>query len=340
MQAAFALAPALPRRAADSLARATSSLEFAFPSRRRRAVESNLDWIARSGTTLQAIPTAPNIVLNPSLSPDQRTLAYFNRSDIWLLDLQTATARKFTFDPALDFSGIWSPDNKRIVFSSNRSGMFDLFVKNADGSGGDELLLTTKEDKIPTDWSRDGSFVLYRSLGEKTSFDIWALSVADRRPFPVLVTGHEERDAQFSPNGKWVAYQSNESGRYEIWIRPFPAPGRSVKPDERWQISVGGGTQVRWARDGSEVFYLAPDGYLMAAAIRVDADERAVSAGPPKSLFMHGAPVFGGGTALPGYVPARDSQRFLVTTVAPTATAVPITVLLNWQPPQASGSAK
>jgi hypothetical protein len=127
---------------------------------------------------------------------------------------------------------------------------------------------------------------LFRSLNPRTTFDIWALSIPDRKPFPIARTPFEERDAQCSPDGKWIAYQSNESGRFEVWVRPFPAPGTDVKPDERWQFTTGGTTQVRWA--GREIFYVAPDGHLMAMPETVEPGGRAVSHLAPVSLFEVG----------------------------------------------------
>ena len=162
------------------------------------------------------------------------------------------------------------------------------------------MLLASPEQKAPTDWSADGKFLLYRSLDPRTSFDIWALSMADGKPFPVLRTDHEERDAQFSPDGKWIAYQSNESDHSEIWVRPFPLPGAVVKADERWLVSRGGGTAVRWARDGTEIFYTALDGRLMSVPVHAGRDGRSVTLGPPVALFTSPAPLaFSGGTALP-----------------------------------------
>ena len=169
-------------------------------------------------------------------------------------------------------------------------------------------VLATREDKLPTDWSADGRFLLYRSLDPKTSFDIWALSMTDRKPFPVVKTDHEERDAQFSPDGKWIAYQSNETGQFEIWVSPFPFPGTPVKADERQQFSIGGGTQVRWARDGNEIFYTTLDGRLMAVPVRVEPDGRAVY-GATVEIAGAGAPrILGGGTALPSYMVSPDGS--------------------------------
>ena len=288
-----------------------------------------LTWFDRAGNEIKKFPDGPRFMLNPSLSPDERRMAIFSEnSDIWLFDLQAGNLSRFTFDPAQDFSGIWSPDGNRIAFCSNRTGVFDLYQKNVNGAGGDVLLLATPEQKAPTDWSADGKFLLYRSLNPKTSFDIWALSMADGKPYPVLETDHEERDAQFSPDGKWIAYQSNESGRFEIYVRPFPLPGAVVKADEKWQVSAGG-TAVRWARDGTEIFYTALDGRLMSVPVHLERDGRP---GPPVALFASPAPLaLRGGTALPWYMVSRDGKRFLTTTAPAPITTDPITVLLNWK---------
>ena len=258
-------------------------------------------------------------------------MAYFGGNDIWVFNLLTGTNPRLTLDPALDFAAVWSPDNTRIAFGSNRSGVFNLYQKDVSGAGGDELLLDTTEDKLPTDWSANGEFLLYRSLDPKTSFDIWALSMTDRKHFSVVKTDHDERDAQFSPDGRWIAYQSNETGRFEVWLRPFPLPGTTVKADERWQFSTGGGTQVRWARDSNEIFYTALDGRLMA--VRVEPGGRAVSPGPVELTGASALRIFGGGSALPSYMVSPDGKRFLMTIAPQPMSDVPISVLLNWSPP-------
>ena len=298
------------------------------------ALKFGLRWLDRVGKETR-LANAPTFILNPSLSPDQRRMAYFKGGDIWVFDLEAGRDSRLTLDPLLDFSVVWSPDSTQIAFGSDRSGVFDLYRKNVSGAGGDEQLLATREDKVPTDWSADGRFLLYRSLDPKTSFDIWALSMTDRKPFPVVKTDHEERDAQFSPDGKWIAYQSNETGQFEIWVSPFPFPGTPVKADERQQFSIGGGTQVRWARDGNEIFYTTLDGRLMAVRVRVEPDGRAVSWGPTVEIAGAGAPrILGGGTALPSYMVSPDGKRLLMTVAPQPLSTVPISVLLNWNPPK------
>jgi eukaryotic-like serine/threonine-protein kinase len=292
-------------------------------------VRTDLKWVDRFGNVLERINSS-GIVMNAALSPDGRRIAWFSAADIWLYDLTSRISSRFTFDPASDFAAIWSPDGRRIAFGSNRSGVFDLYVKNATGEGTEELLLSTAEHKLPTDWSADGKFVLFRN--PKTTFDVWAVSVADRKPFPIARTPFEERDGQFSPDGKWIAYQSNESGRFEIWVRPFPALGSDVKPDERWQLTTSGATQVRWGHDGNAIFYVGADGRLMAMPVSVDPGGRAISHGAPVSLFQVGVPPYGGGTALPWYAISRDSQRFLTTTFPQSLSSNPIRLLLNWHP--------
>ena len=270
------------------------------------------------------------IVLNPSLSPDGRQVAIFKESQIWLLDLETRNQHPLTNDRNLNFAGVWSPDGRHFAYASLRAGIWDLFLRDATGAGSEDVLLATPETKMPTDWSKNG-YLLYRSLSARDSFDIWAISMTDRKPFPVVRTPAEERDGQFSPpDGKWVAYQSNRTGRYEIWVSPFPLPGTEVKEDSGFQFTFDGGVQARWGLDGKELFYMALDGRLMSVPVTVQPGGAALSPGSPRPLFQTGA--ITRGSAGPAYIVLRDG--FLTTFAMLSSTTSPITVLLDWRIPR------
>ena len=285
-------------------------------------------WFDRSGKEVGKAgdPVAANEL---SISPDGRRVALpqliNNDFDIWLLDLGRGVFSRFTFDAAVDVSATWSPDGRRIAWRSNRKGVYDIYEKPAIGPGSEELLLATAQDKNPTDWSPDGRFLLYHNPDPKTGNDIWALPLdGDRKPFPVVRTNFEEQDGQFSPDGQWIAYVSNESGRFEIYLQPFPGPGGQA------QVSTNGGAQVRWRRDGKELFYIALDGRLMAVPIRLAFNTQTIEAGSPIPLF---ATRVGGALSIPfrqQYDISPDGQRFLMNTVTEEA-AAPITVILNWK---------
>ena len=213
-----------------------------------------------------------------------------------------------------------------MVFARVRSdGIRDLYQKDARGLGPEELLaLPPSTSRARSDWSPDGRYLLYRNQDPVTQHDIWALPIdGDRKPFPVVHTAFSERDAQFSPDGKWIAYQSDESGHFEIYLQPFPGPGPKV------QVSTDGGAQARWRRDGSELFYVTLAGELTAVPIQL-ASNREPVVGDPAVLF----PVRFRQTVdnLDGaqYVVSSDGQRFLMYTVLDEA-ASPITVILNWR---------
>src|SRR5207245_8330973 len=173
-------------------------------------------------------------------------------TDVWLIDAARGVPTRLTFDAAIDERPVWSPDGSRVVFMSNRKGSFNLYWKLSSGAGADELLLESDQNKAPLDWSSDGRFLLFRSAGPNTlDTDLWVLPVSgDKKPFPFLKTPFEERDGQFSPDGKWIAYRSNESSPFEIYVQPFPGPGR------KFQISPNDGAQPRWTKDSNAHFYV------------------------------------------------------------------------------------
>jgi Tol biopolymer transport system component len=289
-----------------------------------------LIWFDRSGKELERVPGSNWASgINVALSPDGRTVAYDQllggTTDIWLFDLARQVSTRFTSDPEFEVYPVWSPDGKRIAYMSTRKSAagttFDTYVRLVSGAGSGDLLVGGDQGaRIPTDWSPDG-FVLYTDAK-----GISAVSTgSDRKRFPVVETALEANSAQFSPDGKWVAYQSLESGqRPEVFVQRFPGPGAKS------QISAAGGVQVRWRRDGRELFYLAPDNRLMAVSMRLDSERNIVEAGTPVPLFA--APLSGNpqGVGSRQYMVSADGQRFLLD--APSEVTRPITVVLNWKP--------
>jgi Tol biopolymer transport system component len=290
-----------------------------------------LVWFDRRGRELGRIgePEARGPA-NGSISPDGRRLAVQRstdgNTDIWLVDLGRQTSMRFTSAPPPDIAPVWSPDGGRIAYASIDGGVFEVFEKPV--SGPDARRLTTTGDmKQVTDWSRDGRHLLYRRVttAPAVDLDIWAMPLdGDRRPFPVVRTPFEERDAQFSPDGTWIAYQSNESGQYEIYAQPFGQSG------DRVRISARGGVQARWRADGRELFYLTHDGELTAVPVTLAADRRSLTPGAPMPLFTARVGSVQG-IALPSYAVSADGERFLFDTLVEQP-APPISVILNWAP--------
>jgi serine/threonine protein kinase/Tol biopolymer transport system component len=283
-----------------------------------------LTWFDRTGKILGTIdqPGAYNSV---TLSPDGARVASSRidstgNEDIWVDEFARGTSTRLTFDPAPDYMPVWSPDGTRIVWSSARDGRANLYQKASNGTGSDEALLKSSEGKVVNDWSFDGRFLLFM---RDTDLFVLPLGGCDRQMRPYVNTNVSETQGRFSPDGKFVAYTSNATGRPEIYVQTFPTAANG-----KWKVSQGGGTQPRWRRDGRELFYIAGDSQLMAVSASTSPS---FVAGTPKALFA--APVFGAGatTVVARYDVASDGQRFLINaTMADNATA-PITVVLNWQ---------
>ncbi len=286
---------------------------------------TRLTWVDRTGKSLGAI-TEPSGYYEPSLSIDGKKVLFGRDEggpDIFLLDLSRGSTTRLTFDPASDVSSVFSPDGSQVVFASNRSGIGDFYRKASSGAGADELILKGKGLAFPDSWSRDGKYLIYEMIGSvKTKTDLWVLPmVGEPTPFPYLESEFIESHAQFSPDGRWVAYTSDESGRAEVYVQSFPISGG------KWQISTTGGDQPQWRGDGKELFYIAQDRNLMAVTIGGDAT---LDAGRPTVLFQTTVPITGISDDRNNYVPTQDGQRFLMNNLADIANSQPMTLVLNW----------
>jgi Tol biopolymer transport system component len=235
---------------------------------------------------------------------------------IWLVDLERGTPTRLA-DGVLP---VWGPRGSDIVFTSRRvGGSSDLVHRSIVGASTDEsLLLRTPHMKIGGNWTDDSTYIIYTGSDPRTKLDLWTLAVADRKPTLFLQTPFNEMHAQVSPDGRWVAYASDESGTWEVYVQTFPVPGA------KRTISVGGGAEPQWRRDGRELFYLAPDGTMMA--VPVSSRDDIFDAGRPVPLFQARIPadII---TFRNHYAPSRDGQRFLIDTADDNE---PINVVVNW----------
>ena len=284
---------------------------------------SQLVWFDRNGKQLGVLGD-PAYYRDADLSPDGKKVAVdirdtqLDRQDIWLYDVARGLKTRFTLDSAPGGSPLWSPDGSWIIYCSNRKGPFDLYQRAANGAGSEDVLLESDLTKFPTSWSRDGRFVLYYTYSDpKTKADLWVLPMfGERKPFPFLQTEALEARGQFSPDGRWIAYVSLESGHSEVYVTPFPGPGG------KQQVSIAGGVEPRWRGDGKELFYLAADDKLMAAEVNIKGP--AIEIGAARPLFeTH--------PAQQGRVNVTaDGQRFLVNTLVEEKGSSPLTLVVNW----------
>jgi dipeptidyl aminopeptidase/acylaminoacyl peptidase len=284
---------------------------------------SQLIWYDRSGT--RGSPLGPvGDYRNPELSPDGKLVAFERgaraTSDIWIMDVTKGRASRLTTAPGAKMFPVWSPDGNSIVFFSGRDPTAQLY-RRAVGEVGRDVALTTDAHDPPSDWSRDGRYLVFGPRG-----DLWAYTMTEHAP-PIRLTETPaiERHARVSPDGRWIAYSSNESGgRYDVYLQSFPQPGL------KQIVSTAGGVYPRWSRDGKELLYVAPNTALMSASIAASATTAVV--GTPVQLFLADGLPFGGDAGPTGFRANYDvaADGRLLINDAGGSYQRPITVILNW----------
>ena len=262
-------------------------------------------------------------------------------ADIWLHDLKRGTESRITTDSSSNVTPFWSAKGDRIVFASNRSGVYNLYWKTANSDQPEQLLLPNMVTDVPTQWTHDGRFIVYFELTPNSKRDIWVLpasaSAADRKPFAFLQSEFDELFGQLSPDERWMAFTSDRSGRREVYVRQFPSG------DSEWPLSTAGGQAPRWKGDGKELYYQAADGKMMAVAIKKSSSGARPAFEPavPVALFdshmiseasAAGSQNLNSTSVQFEYAVTADGKRFLINTisVAATASAQPLTVVTNW----------
>jgi Tol biopolymer transport system component len=284
-----------------------------------------LTWFDGQGKAVGTVGE-PGFLQGPAVSPDGKTVVVARRDpqyglfDLWLQDLVRGTASRFTFHPLTGAAQVWSPDGGQIAFYSNHEGFPGIYQKAVSGVGREEVLDKDARVKLPRDWSRDGRYLIEEVLDPKTRRDVWVLPLfGDRKPFPYLQTEFNETNPRLSPDGRWLAYTSDETKRNEVYVESFPtATGK-------WQVSTKGGGQPVWSRDGKELFFLARDGNMTAVAVSSGAGAK-FEAGAPQALFEARIASSPDGRRFD----VSKEGRFLMSTAAAQTAGAPITVVVNW----------
>jgi serine/threonine protein kinase len=294
-----------------------------------------LVWFDRSGKSIGVVGPPSQAMSEIEISPDGRRVALIRSfeggqgNDVWLADIARGVFSRITSSTLNERWPTWSPDGTRVAFEHGYDVPGENRIYVTALSGTQELLFQDKVAASPSDWSRDGRYVLYRTTSAATSGDLWVLPVSgDRKPFPFATSKFSETRGQFSPDGRWVAFESDESGRPEVYVKGFPNPG------QQWQVSLDGGIEARWAPDGRDVYFISPDARMMSAAVQPSADGQSLDMATPIALFQ--TQIFRGGTQIAGlkfqYAIAPDGTRFLINSNMDDEKTSPITVILNWNP--------
>jgi dipeptidyl aminopeptidase/acylaminoacyl peptidase len=321
-----------PRRLAESVgntrafpffaASASGNLVYrAAPAQTRQIAFFDRQGV-RTGGSGQALPPSDEPVLNPSGT--QFAISQWDATDrandLFLYTLSPAGVLRLARGPSLNESPVWSADGTRVAYSSRRGNSYDLYQVQADGAGPQIPMLESPEAKFPSSWAPDGS-LLYSKRGAATAWDVWLLPPGHAMPVSLLETAASETSGRFSPDGRWIAYLSDESGTTELYVRAFTSAPPGVGP--RIPVSSGGANMPRWRADGRELFYMAPDGNLMAVALTVSP---AFIPGPPAALFKAPAPIH--------WDVKPDGKSFVFAVAVGEPTLEPFTVVVNWQAEQ------
>jgi Tol biopolymer transport system component len=285
--------------------------------------ERQLTWFDRQGKEISKVGP-PGVYEDVVLSPDGKRAAVSrtvdSNVDIWTIDLERGLPTRFTFSAAVEDDPAWSPDGRYIIFTSPKErDTRTIYRKIASGAGNEELVSDAPTANRGLDWSSDGKNILYTLLGEKGSDDLWVLPLeGEKKPHVMLQSEFYEDHGHFSPDGRFFAYVSNESGRGEVYVQTFPLAGG------KWQISTSGGDQPHWRRDGKELYYIAPDKKLMAVSVKLG---DTLESGAAIPLFQTQVSHF---ASTNRYDVTADGQRFLVNSPVETTKEAPFTVILNW----------
>lgn len=295
------------------------------------ATFTQLSWFDREGKELSVLG-APARYANPRLSPDDKRVAVdiddpqSSNNDVWIIEANHEVRSRFSFDPAQDETPLWSHDGRRILWLSDRGGKNGFYLKTSDGSAMESptlpLGVALSFASAPSDWSSDERFLLYSDLQEGSALHLWVLPMnEDRPPFRLLPSVSADVDGQFSPDGRWVAYSSNESGKWQVYVTEFQ------HAEEKYQISTDGGQQPRWRHDGKELFYLSPDRKLMAVSVNT---RPRFEFRTPKLLFVTQAHDPVTAEEFFTYDVSADGQRFLINVNAERNDIRPADIILNW----------
>jgi Tol biopolymer transport system component len=296
-----------------------------------------LTWYDRQGRALGTVGELATVFPTINLSPDGTHAAVSRISGeeqvagLWLVDFSRGTSTRFTFGSASASSPVWSPDGSRIIFGfMSREGHYDLYQKPANGATDEKLLVESNENKRPTSWSRDGRFLLYTATDPTAKASVWVLPLTgEKKPFPLLHTEFNESSGQFSPDGHWIAYLSDESGQNEVYVRSFSPESDEAgsRTGAKWLVSDHGGFDPRWRGDGRELYYRTPNGTIMAVDVSTNPEFKA---GVPRVLFQ--APPLAQASPVPLALwdVTADGKRFLFQAMAGQVAQAPFTVVLNW----------